>query len=124
MTATTGAGSRRRGKGWELACRKALTSLGIPCRAPQAGESGDDIVLLPPTARDTINFTYPPEMWSIEAKDKDSIPTGALGAAVDQAQRQAGPNRVGVVWVKRRGKPDALDGFIVINARDFWGRVA
>jgi hypothetical protein len=114
VTATTGAGSRRRGKGWELACRKALTSLGIPCRAPQAGESGDDIVLQGPACG-----TY-----SIEAKDKDSIPTGALGAAVDQAQRQAGPNRVGVVWVKRRGKPDALDGFIVINARDFWERVA
>jgi hypothetical protein len=121
MTATTGAGSRRRGKGWELACRKALTSLGIPCRAPQAGESGDDIVLLEDYAD-----SEPPNRprLSIEAKDKDSIPTGALGAAVDQAQRQAGPNRVGVVWAKRRGKPDALDGFIVINARDFWERVA
>jgi hypothetical protein len=114
MTATTGAGSRRRGKGWELACRKALTSIGIPCRAPQAGESGDDIVLTASAM----------PVLSVECKDKDSIPTGALGAAVDQAQRQAGPNRVGVTWVKRRGKPDALDGFIVINARDFWTRVA
>jgi hypothetical protein len=121
MTAAAGAGSRRKGKGWELACRKALTSLGIPCRAPQAGESGDDIVLLQ-TWSDGSQHLHPD--WSVEAKDKDSIPTGALGAAVDQAQRQAGPNRVGVVWVKRRGKPDALDGFIVINARDFWERVA
>jgi hypothetical protein len=105
VTATTGAGSRRRGKGWELACRKALTSLGIPCRAPQAGESGDDIVLLD-------------LRWlSVEAKDQTR---DALPSWIDQAVRQAGAERLGAVWHKRRGRPDALDGFVTMRASDFW----
>jgi hypothetical protein len=114
----TGAGSRRKGKAWELACRKALTSLGIPCRAPQVGEAGDDIVLLP-----DMRDEAPPldRLLSIECKDqaRDALPSW-----VDQAVRQAGDERVGIVWHKRRGKPDPLDGFVTMRARDFWERVA
>lgn len=102
--------SRTKGKRWELACRKALTALGIPCRAPQPGEAGDDIIILAGYSR-----------LSIEAKDqaRDCLPQW-----VDQAARQAGEHRIGIVWHKRRGKPDPLDGFITLRARDFWERVA
>ena len=108
----SGAMSRRKGKSWELACRKALTAIGIPCRAPQPGEAGDDIVLLAGCGKGHL---------SVECKDqsRDSLP-----AWVDQAVTQAGANRIGIVWHKRRGKPDPLDGFITMRARDFWERVA
>jgi hypothetical protein len=116
----TGAMSRRKGKSWELACRKALAAIGIPCRAPQVGEAGDDIVLLQVPSRrpqrDAMTGLY-----SIECKDqaRDALPSW-----VDQSVRQAGEHRVGIVWHKRRGKPDPMDGFVTMRARDFWERVA
>jgi hypothetical protein len=89
-------------------CRKALTAIGIPCRAPQPGEAGDDIIL-------------PLSRWSLECKDqaRDALPSW-----VDQAVQQAGEHRVGIVWHKRRGKPDPMDGFVTMRARDFLERVA
>ena len=106
----TGAMSRRKGKSWELACRKALAAIGIPCRAPQVGEAGDDIVLTGESA-----------WFSIECKDqaRDALPSW-----IDQANAQAGPGYVGIVWHKRRGKPDPMDGFVTMRARDFWERFA
>ena len=113
----TGAMSRRKGKSWELACRKALTAIGIPCRAPQVGEAGDDIILTGPG----VSIMRHIPNWSVEAKDqaRDALPSW-----VDQAVRQAGEHRVGIVWHKRRGKPDPMDGFVTMRARDFWERVA
>jgi hypothetical protein len=108
----TGAMSRRKGKSWELACRKALTAIGISCRAPQVGEAGDDIVLLAGADWDS---------YSLECKDQSR---DALPSWVDQAVTQAGEHRVGIVWHKRRGKPDPMDGFVTMRARDFWERVA
>jgi hypothetical protein len=114
----SGAPSRSKGKRWELACRKALTTIGIPCRAPQPGEAGDDIILTP-RVLSADRKSLP--LLSIECKDqaRDCLPSW-----VDQTVRQAGDHRVGIVWHKRRGKPDPLDGFITLSARDFWERVA
>jgi hypothetical protein len=82
------------------------------------GEAGDDIVLL---ERWTNGSEHMNALWSIEAKDqaRDALPSW-----VDQAVRQAGEHRVGIVWHKRRGKPDPMDGFVTMRASDFWERVA
>lgn len=119
MTATTGKGSRAKGARWMAACSKALTSLGIGNIVRRCGEDGDDIVLL--SHERTTSDAFAAYPWSVECKDQQAM---SLGAWVDQSVTQAGPNRVGIVWVKRRGKPDALDGFIVMRASDFWERVA
>ena len=98
--------SRRKGYTWALTCRRALERLGITVTARQGGEAGDDIVL-----------GHPYDWLSVEAKCQDKL---SLGAWVDQARRNAAPGQLPVVWVHRRGKADPLDGFVVIDARDYW----
>lgn len=54
----------------------------------------------------------------IEAKNEKTI---TLASYVDEANRE-GLNAsapIAVAWVKRRGKPDALDGYVVMDGATF-----
>lgn len=54
----------------------------------------------------------------IEAKDHNRL---ALAEAVDQATTEAANDgaAIGAAWLKRRGKPDAADGYVVLTGATF-----
>lgn len=96
--------SRRKGAHYERQCELWLTSVfgDRITRTNRSGYDGDDFDL--------------DGAISIEAKNQTRL---ELAAWIDQADTQAGPDRLPVVLHKRRGRTDIGDHYVTMTARDF-----
>jgi hypothetical protein len=98
--------SRRKGNAWEVALVAWLNRRGyaaITSRNARGGtQGGVDIITDLPVA--------------VEAKSCARI---ELAAWVDQAVAQADDSAPGAVFVKRKGKADPGEGYVVMRADDF-----
>lgn len=98
-----------KGSVWRRATQHWLDELGAHTRFRSIGEAGDDI-----TAK--LGDTE----YSVECKNVKSI---TLSSFVDQANGNALPHQVPVVFIKRRGRVRVGDGYVVMSA-DHWARMA
>ena len=97
----------RKGTRWVKKVDDWLVRHGFQTRRTQWMEPGDDI-----TAR-----LYSSQLeLSVEGKDHAKI---TLAAFVDQAERNAGDHQVPLCVVKRRGKTEVDDAYIVMSGRAF-----
>lgn len=101
----SGAGSRRKGANYERRTARILSDrLGIDAERKKVGVEGDDL-------------SHSWESWlSIECKDRAA---SSLGAWVDQAVEQAGPDRLAVVVHHRRGNGRPERDFVTMTVADF-----
>jgi hypothetical protein len=97
--------SHNKGRSWS---RKVVVYLedeiGLALRVRPLGMPGDDIAVP----------TDPP--LSIEAKNHKAWSPGSW---VDQAERQAPPGSIPIVWAHRRGKAEADGGFVLMSGAAF-----
>ena len=95
--------SRRKGTSWETAIVAFLRSVGVPYaerRALGGNKDRGDIAGLPGIA--------------IEAKSARAI---ELSKWVDEAEKERANDgaRIGLVWIKRRGKTCPGSGFVILT---------
>jgi hypothetical protein len=100
--------SKKKGTWWESKIVGALQRAGWP-HAERRALSG---------AQDKGDIIFAPG-WVVEAKNVDKL---AFGPWLKEAHVEAfnvGPQVEGVVWAKRRGFPEAEDGFVVMSGETF-----
>jgi hypothetical protein len=101
MDSTVGASERRKGKRAEQDVARYLRENGyeaVTTRAASGYQSGYDIATDLPLA--------------IEVKDHQRMD---LSGWLEQAEQNATPERPGVVWHKRRGRPDPGDWYVTMS---------
>lgn len=101
-------GARRthaKGSRWRLICQRWLDGLGAETHYRSVGLPGDDV-----TAR------WPWLRLSVEAKDHQRID---LAAFVNQCNDNTPPGAIGLCMIKRKGKPNADDCYVVMSGWQF-----
>lgn len=106
VAARRGESNRRKGVTWMRECVKALRGAGWPDAEIISSHHRSDI-----TGAGNI---------AIECKDEQDW--RHVSEHVDQADRDAQHRELPsyVVWRKRRGVADPMEGWCVMRARDFW----
>jgi hypothetical protein len=101
---------KTKGSGWERALVDFLAVHRIEATRIPAGASNDRGDLFIPII----------EWPSIDAKNYSSY-AGQLGGWVDRAEEQAtnAGRRFGIVWLKRRGKANPANAYVVMSGKAF-----
>ena len=101
---------KTKGSGWERALVDYLALHHIEATRIPAGATNDRGDLFIPII----------EWPSIDAKNYASY-AGQLGGWVDRAEEQAvnAGRRFGIVWLKRKGKANPANGYVVMSGKAF-----
>lgn len=94
---------REKGRRWAVKVANWLDTHGVEHVRDHNGKSEADFAL---------------DLVTLEAKDQNPDVL-RLGAALDQARRDAGPSRLGAVLHHRRGKADVEHAFVTMRADDW-----